>query len=72
MTSIVSAATVCLTEQSLKELVTAVQEAREIHGEGEVLVVSSHSPVRFVIEMEKSPNIQKSIGYKLFFMKGTE
>ncbi len=83
----VTGATVNLTEQTVRELLSAIEKAKGIttftdkpmpegdmmtaehlkhmRERGTILVESSHTGIKFSIDIEKRPHSQESLGYML-------
>jgi len=58
-------ATVQITEQTVRELVQAIDQAKKLANPPEVAVVaSSHSSTSFEIALELTPHTQESLGYR--------
>ena len=60
----VSKIKVKLTEQTLQEIVRAVNTVNRVKHKS-VRVVSEYSNVSFVVDLELKPHTQESIGYRL-------
>lgn len=60
----VGKASVMITEQTIRELTRAVEEAKE-QGFEEISITSEYSGVQFIVYMETRPHTQESIGYRL-------
>jgi len=60
----VSKIKVKLTEQTLREIVRAVDNVNRVKNES-VRVESEYSNVSFVVDLELKPHTQESLGYRL-------
>jgi len=60
----VSKIKVKLTEQTLREIVRAVDNVNRVKNES-VRVESEYSNVSFVVDLELRPHTQESLGYRL-------